>query len=420
MANNKILILDVIEDDLNRLAEIVESIGISIVKADSQQSALVQCEQGVSCVFFDPTGESINPTELYGQLDKLGLPFVCVSKDSSREDVLNALRSGCLDWLDKPVEAEAVRSAFRRVEKRAKISLVEDKQKSSSATGRGLIAEIAKRIRDGNVDLPEVPDIVKELNQLLVNLDVEADAVQAVVERDPSLAARLVATVNTATYGGAYWKGQITDVKACVTRLGNQAIRNLVQTDAVKGMFQFRSPAFKAVFDKMWRCHFMSACLARDVAEAAELGEVEEVYLVGLIHNIGELFLLRVFGELFQRQNNQVLSMDEVLDMVRDYHCVFGEALVKKWDLGDQFAFVTRHHHDLKMYRDTEDESGHVKLMHCINLADQLVNYTGATYYTKALPAPSLQESYQVIEVDADAKEKLRHRAEEMYGELFG
>ena len=420
MGKQKILVFDMAEEDRSRLVEIVAAVGLKTLEADSLASALSQCESGVSFAFLDPVGDGLQLQSVVAEFDKRNIPFVCTSAPSTRDDLLIALRAGCLDWIDKPVDAEAVRSALRLVEKRTKTALVEDRQKTSSATGRGLIAEIAKRIRDGNIDLPEVPSIIKELNTLLADLNVEAEAVQKIVEKDPSLSARLIATVNTATYGGQYWTSKITDLKTCVTRLGNQAVRNLVQTDAIKGMFQFRSPAFKSVFDKMWRCHFMSACLARDVAQAAGLEEPEEVYLIGLIHNVGELFLLRVFGELFQRQSNQVLSMDEVLDMVRDYHCVFGGALINKWELGEDFAFVTKEHHTIESYRGEGLDESRLKLIHCVNLADQLVNYTGAAYYPKSLPGPSLPESYDVLQIEPEAKDKLRHRAEEMFNELFG
>ena len=70
LANNKILLLDVDEDGLNRLSEIVDSIGIAVSKADSQQSALVECDRGVSCVFLDPTADELNAAELYGHFDK--------------------------------------------------------------------------------------------------------------------------------------------------------------------------------------------------------------------------------------------------------------------------------------------------------------------------------------------------------------
>jgi HD-like signal output (HDOD) protein/CheY-like chemotaxis protein len=415
-----IVIADSVEADRDRLAEILKAIGIKSVFGISNAEVLALCDAGAVCAIIDPMVESIDGQELFPELERRDLPCLVVSAGGERDDVLTALRHGCIDWLDKPVESEIVRTALRRLSKRANIELVEDKQQTSAATGRALIKEIAKRIRDCNVDLPEIPDVVKKLNALLTNLEVEAEEVRKVIEQDPSLSARLIATVNTATYGGQYWKGRITDLQSCVTRLGNLAIRNLVQTESIRSLFHFRSPAFKSVFDKMWRAHFMSACLAREVAIAIELENTEEVYLLGLIHNIGELFLLRVLGELFQRQNNQILSMDEVLEMVRDYHCVFGEALSKKWDLGDLFCFVTRNHHDLKAYSDEDEEKqSFIRLMHVVNLADQLVDYAGASYYGKVLPAPGLNDSYTALAVSPEAKEVLRNRAETMYVELF-
>ena len=56
----------------------------------------------------------------------------------------------------------------------------------------------------------------------------------------------------------------------------------------------------------MWRSHFLTACLCREIATAIESDDPEELYLMGLMHNIGELFLLRVLGEFFQKQNNQL------------------------------------------------------------------------------------------------------------------
>ena len=369
----------------------------------------------------------MNAEELLPNLGaRKSLPYIVISDSGEKADVIFAMKNGCLDWIEKPVDSSSIREALKRIAERGGVNLVEDRDRSAQqAKGRALVKEIAKRVRDGKVDLPEVPEILKELNAVLQNLDTEADVVCKIIEKDPSLSARLVATANTATYGGQYWKGRITDLPNCVTRLGNIAVRNLVQTEAIKDMFQFRSPAFKAVFDKMWRAQFVSACLAKEVSEASKIGTPDEMYLIGLMHNIGELFLLRVLGEIFQRQNNQILSMDEVLDMVRDYHPVFGEGLMKKWDLGDAFAFITRNHHSIEAYQTPEDGDDEAtalirKQMHVVNLADQLVLYVGGGYHKKELPAPGLAQSYDVLELDPDAKESLRNRAQEMYVEVFG
>ena len=220
------------------------------------------------------------------------------------------------------------------MERRLKKNFVSRAEVEESPRARALVKEIAKRIREGNIDLPEIPQVVVQLNQLLGDPEVSADKVVAIVEKDPSLAARIVATANAATYGGQSWTKKITDLSNAVTRMGNMAVRNLVQTEALKNMFQFRSPAFKAIFDKMWQTHVLVAKVAREIANERQKENADEAYLWGLLHNIGELFLLRVFGEFFQRHKNQILSMDEVLSMVREWHPVFGAGLIKKMGVG--------------------------------------------------------------------------------------
>jgi len=421
VAQQVVLIADADETERNRLAEMLSGHGLKCIFAVTYDEVIARCDIGINCLVVDPDSAEINAKELFKEIDSRGsIPIFVTSSGGSREDVIQALQHGCLDWLSKPVDAAAVEEALRRVSKRTDTKLIADRASGKALVGRALIKEIALRIREGNIDLPEVPTVVKELNEVLQNLESDAEEVRGVIEKDPSLSARLIATVNTATYGGNNWQGRITDLHSCVTRLGNLTIRNLVQTEAIKEMFQFRSPAFKAVFDKMWRAQFMSACLCRETALAVNLPEPEEMYLMALMHNIGELFLLRVFGEIFQRQNNQILSMDEVLEMVRDYHTVFGEGLMKKWDLGAHFSYVTRYHHDLEEYqKDDEENAEYRKMMHAINLADQLVIYVGADYHAKSLPGPPLPESYQALGVTPEAKDKLRTRAETMFQELF-
>jgi HD-like signal output (HDOD) protein len=404
-----------------KLEEILVSKGIRVVKSVDQASVQKVLASGVDALIIDTTAEAMMSAELIPHLGAQKTPYLVIAAEATREDVIFAMRNGCLDWLPKPVEAEALLESLSRVENRTGKKLLSaiaaDEPPPAS---RNLIRELARRIKDGNIDLPEVPQVLRELNVLLANLEVEADEVRNLIEKDPSLSARLVATANTAAYGGRNWEGRITDLKSTVTRLGNSAIRNLVQTEAIKEMFTFRSPAFKAVFDKMWRAQFMAACLAREIALALEMEDAEEVYLIGLMHNIGELFLLRVFGELFQKQNNQLLSMDEVLTMVREYHTVFGEALVRKWDLGESFAFTTRNHHDLDKYNEDDEENvQNRKLLYIVNLANQLAIYAGCSYHKQTMPGPSLPDSYAFLEMPPEARETLRDRANTLYQELI-
>ena len=130
------------------------------------------------------------------------------------------------------------------------------------------------------------------------------------------------------------------------------------------------------------------------------------------------LSIRTIVGELFQRHNNQVLSMNDVLAVIREWHCVFGEGLMKKWDMGETFMQVARRHHDMEAFRGGDLDPQVIKLMHVVNLGDQLTEIAGVTYYAKSLPGPSIQDSYEAIGCSMDKRDAFRIRAEEMRDEL--
>ena len=242
MPNERICIADPDAEAAKGLETILQGKGVNSVIVADADALTAALSEGVTCLIIDPTAEVLNAAALMPELQTTHkVPFVAYAAEATRDDVVNAMRNGCLDWLQKPVDAAALIEAFGRIERRTGMALLKPPSAVADppATSRMLIREIARRIKEGNVDLPDVPQILREMNALLVNLDVEADAVLALVEQDPSLSARLVATANTAAYGGQNWESSIKDLKSTVTRLGNATIRNLVQTEVIKSCLFF-------------------------------------------------------------------------------------------------------------------------------------------------------------------------------------
>ena len=422
MAKAIFVVADSNEESGAHTGNLLSELGVKPVFAKRSAEVMAFIKAGASCIVMDHLADDMGGNEILDALEalKTPVPFIVMSQGGDRADVIKATGCGCVDWIEKPVEKPALEKAIKRAERQMRTSLLPDPRVAEPPPqSRDLIRTIARKIKDGNIDLPEVPRIIKELNHALMDLNVEVGEIQKIIEQDPSLTARLVSTVNTATYGGRNWSGNITDLPSTLTRLGNLAIRNLVNTEVIKNMFNFRSPAFKAIFDKMWRNHCLTAQMCREIATTMEMDEPEEMYLMGLLHNIGELFLLRVLGEFFQKQNNQLLSMPEVLDMVRQWHTVFGESLIKKWNLGDEFAFVARNHHDLDVYFQQDEEGAALrKKLHVVNLANQLTKHVGVGYYEKELPAPGIHDSYEAIGIPAESRDALRERVHALSGEI--
>jgi HD-like signal output (HDOD) protein/ActR/RegA family two-component response regulator len=411
MAKTKILIGESDDEAFGHVRDLIAQIGLKVVRATRAAEVIALAKAGVDLAIINLKDSDFGSESFMQQLEPFtGLGWMVEADEGSPAELVNALRAGCCDWVARPASLEDLQAGLKRIEKRHKRRILSKPDVSDAPRSSALVKEIARRIREGNIDLPEVPQVIKDLNIVLQDLEVETAKVVDIVGKDPSLSARIVSTANAVTYGGNNWTDKITDLGAAITRMGNMAVRNLVQAEAIKDMFQFRSPAFKAIFDKMWQSHFLVAKVSREIAVQREKDNVDETYLFGLVHNIGELFLLRVFGEFFQRNNNQILSMDEVLSMVREWHTVFGAGLLKKWEMGEEIEFVAKVHHTPAAYTDENTPPDQKDMLYTIALACQLSEYSGHSYYTKGLYLPGIQECYEYLKLSTEAKDQLRDK----------
>ena len=415
MSKKIALIADPDEAAASELSRLLEPHGLLPVVCRTSAETMSKADKSVEVVFLDQGSTELPGLPLLQELRERhpGISVVICTADGTKDDVVLAMRYACTDWIDKPVTEQAVTVVLRRVAK-------ESRRPAAAAPpaphtqSRGLIKVIVGRIRDGSIALPEMPRILEELQRQLSDLNVSPDEVLRVLEKDPAIAARILATANTATYGG---RGRITDLKSAVTRLGNRTISSIAQTAALRGTFTFRTPAFRAIYQKLWTGHCVAAHLARELAVEVGDCDPEEVYLVGLLHNAGEQFMLRVFAEIFQRQANQVVSIEEVLTAIRDTHAVFSAGLAGKWNMGAALEQVARHHHD-ETYDQPEFDVQTRRILHLCNVATRLVDEKGMGLYPEPPPGPDLTTSYDALNVPDARKPHFAQRLEVISAEV--
>ncbi len=396
MSKRTIVIADPDDAQSEALATLIGDLGLKAVRARAPKEVLSQVDQGIDALFLDLKSPAMRGGHLLAELRRrpVPVPVVVCTEGGRKSDVTNALTR-----------------VAREVRRRADVSVAQ----APSVQTRALVKEIIAKIKQGNMALPEIPSVVHELRRVLSDMTADSEHVLKVLEKDPSLAARIIATANTATYGG---RGRITDLKSAITRLGNRTIAGIAQTAAFRGMFAFRTPAFKQVFKAMWQGQLVGACLARELCSEAKLKDPDEVYLAGLLHNAGEPFLLRVFAELFMRQNNQVLSMEDVLNVIREWHTVFGAGLLRNWEMDDTFEYIARRHHDIDAYDASQSGDKTFRMMHVVNIGDRMVELIGPPVYATPPPGPSAEDSFDALKLKPARFDHYRKRAEEIRDEL--
>lgn len=184
--------------------------------------------------------------------------------------------------------------------------------------------------------IPPLPATAATLLVMLSDPDVEVEALALVIERDPPLSARLLGIANSAFYAPP---SPVMTVKEAIVRvLGLTMVRNLSFGMALAGGFSaVECPRFD--LSNYWMMALGTADLASSMARAAGLEDSPDpdiTYIVGLLHNLGELLLVHLRPEDMDEALRR-LSDDPASSLVEHERAIIG---MDHWAAG---AFLARH-----------------------------------------------------------------------------
>ena len=223
--------------------------------------------------------------------------------------------------------------------------------------------------------LPVLPSGAANLLRSLTDENIGFAELAQVLERFPSIAARLISLANSS------WSSPVSPIlsldSACA-RLGFGVVRSVSIALAVAAPFNpNKCPGFDA--ENFW----CNALLAADAASwlAAELPsdsgvEVMGSRAAGLLHNLGLLWLVDQFpdesNEVFALvQDNPESSLNHyfIQQIGLDY-CEAGGMLGTAWQLPEQIVVA------MLCHKKADYDGDHWSWSHLVGLADQMVSAT--------------------------------------------
>ncbi len=193
--------------------------------------------------------------------------------------------------------------------------------------------------------LISLPDIYAKLKTLIGDPDYTMAEVALLVGRDPGLAARFLRVVNNPLNRRMR---TIETVSHAVSLLGIQQIHDIVLTTSV-------AEAFKGIqtevmdMKKFWQRSFYCAVLTKQLALAGSSTESERLFVIGLLHDIGHLFMYLSIPEESQLAILDAKKQERPLYLVErerfgfDYATV-GGYVMRQWDLPKSFQAITFFH----------------------------------------------------------------------------
>ncbi len=204
------------------------------------------------------------------------------------------------------------------------------------------VQALAGELSTGKVELPSFPDIAMRVRQVLADETVSPDKVVRVVGSEPALAARLLQLANSAALN---FSGKaVTDLRTAIARMGFNMVRSaaiafamsqLKKVDSLKGL--------EEPLDELWQRSATVAAMSHAVARRMTKINADTALLAGLLHGIGQLYILTRTSKHPGLFANQAVYHN----IVRDWHSSIAKALLENWNIADEIVDAVAGYEDI-------------------------------------------------------------------------
>ncbi len=247
------------------------------------------------------------------------------------------------------------------------------KAKSAETGGQNKAEKIdlRKELSKNEINLPEISTIVSELNKVVDDPKSSAADVAAVVNKSPSLAARLLKIVNSSFYG---FQSKIDSISRAVAVIGTREVASLAV--GINAVSVFKDiPAEIADMNLFLKHSLACGLLARIIAAHNNLPQTEQLFVAGLLHDIGRVVIYKDFSDQAAALLRLCADKDELLynnekNRLGCRHTDVGKILLKKWNLPETLVQSVFYHHTPSRAREPVWPS-------IVHLADIITNGLG-------------------------------------------
>ena len=273
---------------------------------------------------------------------------------------------------------------------------------------KGVIdTDVLSMIQDSVLTLPTLPTVFVAILEQITSENASAEDVARIIERDQSLTARVLAVANSAYYG---FQTKISTVPRAVALLGFGVIKNLALSVSV--FDDFLNPIDIVGFDKarFWEHSLVCAAVAREIAEQTKISAPDELYVAGLLHDIGKVALDVACGELYrdllkQATEGEARSLVLEQNILGIDHAEVAGMLSQRWNLPDSIAAAICNHHKAPL---EELSSRQQKMTAALAIAD-LISWTQDFGSINALRPPFVDDqTREILDINSLDIEKIR------------
>ncbi|HEV7734370.1 MAG TPA: HDOD domain-containing protein [Candidatus Binatia bacterium] len=266
--------------------------------------------------------------------------------------------------------------------------------------------------------LPSAPEVAQRMLVAINRDDVSLRALSSLIERDQSLAARLLRLANSALFAV---RTKVTGISQAVTLLGFSRVRDLVLGLSVWGALEGSSPEGRRYRKHMWNHTAMVAAAAKLLAERTRSADPGQAFTAGLLHDVGKLVLGLRLGDTYWSLLDDAVEQGGAAAAEQEAfgcnHGMVGGWLLQLW--GMPLVLVD----PVALHTEALDPDYGLDLPAIVAVADRLVHSTDASSGAARQDVLDELSAFAPGLVDGNAWKEIwaaLHKEQQALGGMFG
>jgi putative nucleotidyltransferase with HDIG domain len=253
-------------------------------------------------------------------------------------------------------------------------------------------------------ELPPLPQVATRVIRISAASNTSTEELKHLISTDQALSSQVLRVANSAMFG---MMREVTTLTQAIMTLGFSTTRSVVLASSVKNLFN-RGPA--GVQERtLWEHALVTAITGSAFSKAMRFTDVEEVFLGGLMHDIGKSVLAMKFPERYPSLLQSIQDQEEdgitlELDVFGFDHTMVGEALLTSWNLSEETRAAVRWHHN-----PIQAATAHHRLVALVALGNQVAMDLKVGLDTPDSLAGATWEAMDILKLDERTYQE--HRA---------
>jgi putative nucleotidyltransferase with HDIG domain len=264
-------------------------------------------------------------------------------------------------------------------------------------------------------NLPELPHVALQVNQMLDNPNAGASELSKIIMMDPALTSKVLKLCNSAQYGLSRKIGTISEAVAI---LGHKELKQIIFTIISHSLLNRPVEGYALEKGALWQNAMYCAVFSRHIAKHFGFKDSELAFIGALLRDIGKIAMenyIKGSGLILENTAKaQRFSFVEAEEQVIGVsHTKIGSQLALRWNLPDSLVYAIAYHHtpgQMPQSASVQDK----QLVAIVHLADTFTMMTGSGVGLDGLMYPIDMTALKYLNLEANTNE-----LEALYADLL-